>query len=109
LLQSVIQLTLSASDHVRSSYLRHDLLSPIRQIVYSALVNFCNGNRASPASGPSNPQRLEVFLAKTTKTSMGVRFFPIQRSVSMLAPVRNKGVERINGSLWSKELCAVVR
>jgi hypothetical protein len=79
----------------------------MRQITYSTLGNL-RGNRASPASGPSNPQRLEAFWQKLQKL-LWVPVFSIQRSVSMLAPVRNKGVERINGSLWSKELCAVVR
>jgi len=55
------------------------------------------------------PAMAGVFLAKTTKTSIGARFFPIQRSVSMPAPVRNKGWRESmarSGQKNSAPLCA---
>jgi hypothetical protein len=50
------------------------------------------------------------FREKLQEILMTTGFFPAQRSVSMMACVRNKCLEgQINGTPWSKELCAVVR
>ena len=47
----------------------------MRQIAYTTLGNLRNGNRASPASGPSNPQWLEFFWQKLQKLLWVPGFF----------------------------------
>src|SRR5437762_234691 len=74
-LQRCVQPAKAAAENEDTSFLRHNHLSRMRQIAYSTLGNLRNDNRASPASGPSNPQQLEVFWQKLQKLLWVPGFF----------------------------------
>jgi serine/threonine protein kinase len=74
-LQRCIQPAKAATENEDTSFLRHNHLSCMRQIAYSTRGNLRNGNRASPASGPSNPQWLEFFWQKLQKLLSVPGFF----------------------------------